>query len=173
MTFSYAKFTTFFLLMTCLNAAVYGREHMPMPNQYNSLELYQQALKAWETAHRAQVACSDTVQLPPMPMPTQYNDLNLYREALAVWESVGSAHRTPTDNDNSRGSNVRIDSMPQPRQYNNITEYQRALKSWFAVSQKLAQHVAVQPPPMPMPDAYNDMSQYNEAMHLWEQLFSK
>jgi len=169
-----ARFITVGLLMVYFNSA-YGIEHLPMPTQYNNLELYQQALKAWETAHRAQVACSDTVQLPPMPMPTQYNGLSLYQEALAVWERVGLAARptakTPTTETNAHA--VQIELMPLPSQYNNISQYQRALKSWFTVAQKLAQRATPQPPPMPKPNDYNDLSQYHDAMQLWEQLFSK
>lgn len=158
-----------FGMWAILIAPAYGIGHMPMPNQYNSLELYQQALKVWETAQRAQVACSETVQLPPMPMPTQYNDLNLYREALAVWEKVGSAHQPPLNP--KATAVVAIQAMPLPNQYNSLENYQRALKTWFAVAQKQVQRSAVQPPPLPMPTQYRDISLYNEALSLWEQLF--
>lgn len=156
------------LLLVSVLTPAYGIGYMPMPSQYNSLELYQQALKVWENAQRAQVACSETVQLPPMPMPTQYNDLSLYREALAVWEKVGSARQMTTQKSTAA---VAIQAMPLPRQYNSLENYQQALKTWHLVAQKQVQRGIVQPPPLPMPTQYRDISLYREALSLWEQLF--
>lgn len=137
---------------------------MPMPTQYNNVELYHQALHTWEKVTKKVLACSPHIQWPPMPLPTQYLHLNLYQQALEIWKTMRQVPRK-----DCAGNIVDVVPMPMPTQYRNLEFYQQALTVWEKVyTQSVDCHVNVQLPPLPKLTQYNHLDFYQQALKAWE-----